>query len=125
MEKENAMSDTFRARLETFVNQYPGRPYEIEISCPEFTAVCPKTGQPDFGEIRIVYTPAERCIELKALKLYLQAYRSQGIFYEHVVNKILDDVVASCQPMRCKVIGNFRPRGGITTSVTATFPPVR
>jgi 7-cyano-7-deazaguanine reductase len=109
--------------IETFANQYTGRPYEIEISCPEFTSVCPKTGQPDFGEIRIVYTPADRCIELKALKLYLQAYRSQGIFYEHVVNKILDDVVASCQPARCKVIGNFRPRGGITTSVTATHPP--
>ena len=109
--------------IETFANQYTGRPYEIEISCPEFTSVCPKTGQPDFGEIRIVYTPAERCIELKSLKLYLQAYRNQGIFYEHVVNKILDDVRASCQPARCKVIGNFRPRGGITTSVSATYPP--
>jgi len=108
--------------IDTFANQYTGRRYEIEISCPEFTSVCPKTGQPDFGEIRIVYEPAERCIELKSLKLYLQAYRSQGIFYEHVVNKILDDIVASCQPARCRVIGNFRPRGGITTSVTATFP---
>ena len=109
--------------LETFPNPQPEREYEIAISCPEFTSVCPKTGQPDFGEIRLVYTPADRCIELKALKLYLQAYRNQGIFYEHVVNKILDDVVASCQPVRCKVIGNFRPRGGITTSVTATYPP--
>jgi 7-cyano-7-deazaguanine reductase len=109
--------------IETFANQFPGRPYEIEISCPEFTSVCPKTGQPDFGEIRIVYTPSDRCIELKALKLYLQGYRNQGIFYEHVTNKILDDIVASCQPQRCTVIGNFRPRGGITTSVTARYPP--
>jgi 7-cyano-7-deazaguanine reductase len=108
--------------IETFANQYHARPYEIEISCPEFTSVCPKTGQPDFGEIRIVYTPAERCIELKSLKLYIQAYRNQGIFYEHVVNRILDDIVASCQPVRCKVTGNFTPRGGIRTSVTATFP---
>ena len=109
--------------IESFANQYAGRAYEIEISCPEFTSVCPKTGQPDFGEVRVVYTPADRCIELKSLKLYLQAYRNQGIFYEHVVNKIPDDIVASCQPARCKVIGNFRPRGGITTSVTATYPP--
>jgi len=108
--------------IETFANQYPGRAYEIDIRCPEFTSVCPKTGQPDYGEVRITYTPAERCIELKSLKLYLQAYRNQGIFYEHVVNKILDDVVASCQPARCRVIGSFTPRGGITTSVTATFP---
>ncbi len=84
--------------------------------------MCPKTGQPDFGEIRIVYTPAEKCIELKSLKLYLNGYRNQGIFYEHVVNKILDDIVASCSPLRCKVIGNFRPRGGITTAVTANNP---
>jgi 7-cyano-7-deazaguanine reductase len=84
--------------------------------------VCPKTGQPDFGEIRINYVPAERCVELKSLKLYIQAYRNQGIFYEHVVNKILDDVVASCRPLQCRVIGSFTPRGGIRTSVTATFP---
>lgn len=109
--------------IESFANQYAGRPYEIEIVCPEFTSVCPKTGQPDFGEIRIVYTPADQCIELKSLKLYLNAYRNQGIFYEHVTNKILDDIVASCQPVRCRVTGSFRPRGGITTSVTATFPP--
>lgn len=108
--------------IETFANQYAGRPYEIEIHCPEFTSVCPKTGQPDFGEIQITYTPGDRCIELKSLKLYIQAYRSQGIFYEHVVNKILDDLVASCAPTRCRVTGHFRPRGGITTSVTATHP---
>ena len=109
--------------IESFANQYPARPYEIEIRCPEYTSVCPKTGQPDFGEIRIFYTPAERCIELKSLKLYLQAYRNQGIFYEHVVNKILDDIVASCEPRKCKVVGTFTPRGGITTAVTAVYPP--
>jgi 7-cyano-7-deazaguanine reductase len=107
--------------IETFANQFPQRAYEIEISCPEYTSVCPKTGQPDFGEIRIIYTPAERCIELKSLKLYLQAYRNQGIFYEHVTNRILDDVVSSCAPVRCKVIGSFTPRGGIRTMVTATY----
>lgn len=109
--------------IETFSNQYAGREYEIEIVCPEFTSVCPKTGQPDFGEIRIVYVPRDQCIELKSLKIYLQSYRNQGIFYEHVVNKILDDLVASCQPRHCRVVGSFRPRGGITTSVTAIYPP--
>ena len=108
--------------IETFDNQYAGRAYEIEISCPEFTSVCPRTGQPDFGEIGILYTPGERCIELKSLKLYLQKYRSEGVFYEHVVNKILDDIVASCQPVLCQVTGKFTPRGGITTSVRATYP---
>ena len=109
-------------QLETFPNPAPGRDYTIEIVCPEFTSVCPKTGQPDFGTITFTYTPEAFCVELKALKLYLQRYRNQGIFYEHVVNKILDDIVASCQPARCKVIGNFTPRGGIATSVTATYP---
>lgn len=107
--------------IETFDNQYPQREYEIDISCPEFTSVCPKTGQPDFGEIRIVYSPRLRCIELKSLKLYLHAFRNQGIFYEHVVNRILDDIVASCGPIRCRVTGHFTPRGGIQTSVTATW----
>jgi 7-cyano-7-deazaguanine reductase len=107
--------------LETFPNQYPGRDYEIEIRCPEFTSVCPKTGQPDFGTLTFIYTPAERCVELKSLKLYLQSFRNQGIFYEHVVNRILDDFVAACRPRRLKVIGAFTPRGGITTTVTACY----
>jgi len=107
--------------IETFRNAYPEREYEIEIRCPEYTAVCPRTGQPDFGEIRIVYVPAEACIELKSLKYYLQSYRNRGIFYETAVNQILDDIVASCQPRRCTVIGLFRPRGGMTTTVTATY----
>jgi 7-cyano-7-deazaguanine reductase len=108
-------------QLETFVNQFSGRPYTVEIVCPEFTSVCPKTGQPDFGEITFTYTPAERCVELKSLKLYLQRYRNQGVFYEHVVNRLLDDFVAACQPVRCRVVGAFTPRGGITTTVTAAY----
>ena len=105
-------------QLETFANQYAGREYTIEIVCPEFTSFCPKTGQPDFGTITFTYTPAERCVELKSLKLYLQRYRQQGTFYEHVVNQLLDHFVAACRPVRCRVVGAFTPRGGITTTVT-------
>ncbi len=108
-------------QLETFPNPSPGRAYTIEIVCPEFTSMCPKTGQPDFGTITFTYVPAERCVELKALKLYLQRYRNQGIFYEAVVNRLLDDFVAACQPRRCTVVGAFTPRGGIRSTVTATF----
>ena len=107
--------------LETFPNPRPEREYTIDIRCPEFTSVCPKTGQPDFGEIHIAYTPAETCIELKSLKYYLQAYRNQGIFYEAVTNRILDDLVACCQPRRMRVTGAFSARGGITTTVVADF----
>jgi len=105
-------------QLETFPNQYPGRDYTIEIVCPEFTSLCPKTGQPDFGTITFTYTPAATCVELKSLKLYLQRYRSQGVFYETLVNRLLDDFVAACRPRRCRVVGTFTPRGGITTTVT-------
>ena len=105
--------------LETFPNQFPDREYEIDIECPEFTAVCPKTGQPDFGTIRIGYVPAEVCLELKALKLYLQGYRNRGIFYEHSINTILDDLVAACRPRRMVVVGQFSPRGGISSRITA------
>lgn len=107
--------------LETFPNQFPDRDYEIEISCPEFTAVCPKTGQPDFGTIHIQYVPSAECIELKSLKLYLFDFRNRGIFYEHSVNTILDDLVAACRPRRMTVIGDFNPRGGITSRITARF----
>ena len=106
--------------LETFPNPRPERDYEIVIRCPEFTALCPKTGLPDFGEIRITYTPDERCIELKALKYYLIEFRNRGMFYEHVTNRILDDLVAACAPRRMTVVGDFSVRGGITTQVTAT-----
>ncbi len=107
--------------LETFPNPRPEREYEIAIDCPEFTSVCPKTGLPDFGEIHITYTPADRCIELKSLKYYLIEFRSRGIFYEAVTNQILDDLVAVCQPRRMTVTGDFSVRGGIKTVVTATY----
>jgi 7-cyano-7-deazaguanine reductase len=108
-------------KIETFPNPRHGREYEIAISAPEFTSVCPITGQPDFGEIRIVYVPDERCIELKSLKLYIFSYRQLGIFYEAATNQILDDLVAACHPRRMTVVGDFTPRGGIRTSVTATY----
>ena len=109
------------ATLETFPNPRPEREYEIAIDCPEFTSMCPKTGLPDFGTIRIRYVPDQTCIELKALKFYLLEYRSQGIFYEAATNRILDDLVAACKPRRMTVIGDFSARGGIKTLVTATY----
>jgi 7-cyano-7-deazaguanine reductase len=107
--------------LETFPNPQPARDYEIAIRCPEFTSMCPKTGLPDFGEIRITYTPDERCIELKSLKYYLVEFRTKGIFYEAVTNQILDDLVAVCAPRRMTVVGDFTARGGISTAVTAVY----
>lgn len=107
-----------RQILETFDNQFPGRDYVIEIVCPEFTSVCPKTGQPDFGTLTFTYTPQQKCVELKSLKLYLQSFRNQGIFYENVTNRILDDLVAVLDPRRLKLVASFTPRGGISTSVT-------
>src|SRR5213082_814613 len=89
-------------QLETFPNPKPDREYTIEIACPEFTSLCPKTGQPDFGTITFTYTPAAACVELKSLKLYLQRYRNQGAFYETVVNRLLDDFVRVAQPRRCR-----------------------
>jgi 7-cyano-7-deazaguanine reductase len=109
------------ARLETFTNPHPGRDYVVQHTSPEFTSVCPKTGQPDFGTIRITYVPDRLCVELKSLKLYLQAYRGKGIFYEDVVNVILDDLVAATRPRRLSVEGDFRARGGISSVVTATY----
>ena len=97
-----------------------GADYEIQILCPEFTSVCPMTGLPDFGEIRITYVPDARCVELKSLKYYLVEFRNKGIFYEHVTNQILDDLVALLQPRRMTVVGDFSVRGGIKTIVTAT-----
>ena len=114
-------ADAFREILETFENRYPARDYTIEIVCPEFTSVCPKTGQPDFGRLTISYVPEGRCVELKSLKLYLQQFRNEGIFYEHVTNRILDDLVAVIQPRRMKLVAAFSPRGGISTTVTAEF----
>jgi 7-cyano-7-deazaguanine reductase len=107
--------------LETFPNPRPERDFEIAIDCPEFTSMCPKTGLPDFGTIRITYTPGQACIELKSLKYYLLDYRNRGIFYESATNQILDDLVQACAPRRMTVVGDFSARGGITTRVTAEY----
>ena len=107
-------------QFEVFPNPHPGRDYQIRHACPEFTSVCPKTGQPDFGTIEIVYVPDRLCVELKGLKLYLQAFRSKGIFYEDVVNVILDDLVRAVAPRRMTVEGRFAVRGGISSVVTAS-----
>jgi 7-cyano-7-deazaguanine reductase len=115
------VADDFRKLLETFANQYPGRDYSIEIICPEFTSVCPKTGQPDFGTLTIIYTPDAKCVELKSLKMYLQQFRNEGIFYETVTNRILDDLVAALSPRKMKLVAAFTPRGGISTKVTVEF----
>lgn len=114
------MSDS-RKLLETFDNQFPARDYEIKIVAPEFTSVCPKTGQPDFGTVTITYTPNKKCVELKSLKFYLQSYRNQGIFYEHVTNTIMDDLVAIIQPAFMKIEASFSARGGITETVTVKY----
>ncbi len=110
-----------RPQLETVANPHPAREYEVQISCPEFTCVCPRTGQPDFATIEIRYLPEGRIVELKSLKLYLFSYRETGIFHEDVTNRILDDFVAASQPRRCEVVGRFNPRGGITTVVRANY----
>lgn len=115
----------FRATLETFENRHQQRDYTIEITCPEFTAVCPITGQPDFGTLTIAYVPDARCVELKSLKLYLQQFRNEGIFYEDVTNRILDDLVAVLQPRSMTLTGAFTPRGGISTRVTAVHTASR
>lgn len=116
------MPNNFREKLETFENQFPNRNYWIEIVCPEFTSVCPKTGQPDFGTLTFRYIPAAKCVELKSLKLYLQQFRNQGIFYEHVTNSIIDDFVAVVQPRQVELTARFTPRGGITSIVTVNYP---
>ena len=114
------MSD-FRSLLETFENQYPERDYKIEIVAPEFTSVCPKTGQPDFGTLTITYTPNAKCVELRSLKFYLQSYRNEGIFYENVTNVIVDDLAAVIEPRWLKVEAAFSARGGITETVTVQY----
>jgi 7-cyano-7-deazaguanine reductase len=107
--------------LETFPNPRTERDYEIEMECPEFTCVCPRTGQPDFATLRIIYIPDKLCLELKSLKLYLWSYRNEGAFHEAVVNHILDDLVRACRPRKIVVIGDFNIRGGIHTTVKAEY----
>lgn len=105
--------------IETWPNQYPD--YEIEIVMPEFTSVCPKTGLPDFGRIVLRYVPDRSCLELKSYKMYLLAYRDLGIFQENIVNRVLKDVVKAANPVRATVVGEFTPRGGLSTVVTVTY----
>ncbi len=107
--------------IETWPNQFPGRDYEIEISSPEFTSVCPKTGLPDHGTLTVRYTPDADCLELKAYKMYLLAYRNLGIFQENIVNRILEDVVRATKPRKATVVGDFTPRGGIYSKISATY----
>jgi 7-cyano-7-deazaguanine reductase len=122
---EHAQSgiDAILPEIETWPNQFPG--YEIEVVIPEFTSVCPKTGLPDFGKLTLRYTPDKLCLELKSLKMYLLSYRNLGIFYENVVNKFLRDVVRAAQPVSAEVIGEFTPRGGLQSKVTATWSKKR
>ena len=109
--------------LAVFANPHPDRHYTIELECPEFTSICPVTGQPDFGTIHIHYVPDQQCLELKSLKLYLWSFRQEGAYYEAVTNTILDDLVAACAPRRMTVVGDFNVRGGISAVVTAEFAP--
>ena len=113
------MATTPSKQLETFPNPCPERDFEIAMECPEFTCICPRTGQPDFATIRIRYVPGELCVELKSLKLYLWSYRDEGAFHEAVINRILDDLVQACRPKSMTVVGDFNVRGGIHTTVTA------
>ena len=107
--------------LETFKNSHPDRDYQIEMECPEFTCLCPKTGQPDFAELEIRYVPDKICIELKSLKLYLWSFRNEGAFHEKVINNILDDLVQVSSPRWMEIIGVFNVRGGIHTTVSASY----
>ncbi len=105
-------------QVETFPNPVPGRDYTIEMECPEFTCLCPKTGQPDFAILHISYVPDKLCLELKSLKIYLVSYRNEGGFHEKVTNVILDDLVSACRPRKMTIVGEFNVRGGIHTTVT-------
>ncbi len=109
--------------LDTFVNEYSDRDYLIEHVAPEFTSVCPKTGQPDFATITLEYIPAELCIELKSYKLYLNSFRNEGIFYESVTNRILDDLVEVCKPRYMRIVAEFKTRGGISSTIEVEYNP--
>lgn len=107
--------------IEVWTNQYPDRAYQIDLDIPECTCICPKTGLPDFVRIKIAYSPLRTCVELKSLKLYIVAYRDVGIFHEHLINKILEDLVNACDPRWVRIEGIVSPRGGIQTTVTAEY----
>lgn len=110
-----------KVKVETFKNKYPRRDYKILIKNPEYTSVCPLTGNPDFGTITVEYVPDELCLELKSLKYYFFEFRNRGIFYESLVNEVLEDLVDACSPRWMKVTGDFTPRGGMTSTVTAEY----
>ncbi|MBM3964592.1 MAG: NADPH-dependent 7-cyano-7-deazaguanine reductase QueF [Planctomycetes bacterium] len=117
------MSGTpFVDQLECFENSYPNRDYQIEIVCPEFTSICPKTGQPDFGTLVFRYVPDAKCVELKSLKLYLQRFRNEGIFYENVTNRIFDDFLSVVSPRTAQLESRWGARGGITSTITVSYP---
>lgn len=121
--QEVAIPDAPAAKpVDTFPNPNEGRDFRIDITSPEWTALCPLTGQPDFATIRITYVPDQRCLELKSLKLYLQSFRNRGVFHEAVTNEMLDHLVASCAPRKMRIVGDFRVRGGINTVITAEHP---
>ena len=122
-EHAHAGIDASLPEIETWPNQFPG--YEIEIAIPEFTSVCPKTGLPDFGKITLRYVPDKLCLELKSLKIYVLAYRNLGIFYENVVNRFLHDIVKAANPVSATVVGEFSPRGGLHSTVTACWTKKR
>jgi len=122
-EHAQAGIDATLPEIETWPNQFPG--YEIEVVAPEFTSVCPKTGLPDFGTLTLRYTPDKLCLELKSLKEYLLAYRNLGIFYENVVNRFLRDVIQAAKPVSVAVVGEFTPRGGLHSKVSATWSKKR
>ena len=122
-EHARAGLDTPLPEIECWENQFPG--YEIVISTPEFTSVCPRTGLPDHGTLTITYVPGKRCLELKSLKMYLLAYRDLGIFQENIVNRILRDIVAAARPVSATVHGDFTPRGGLYSKMTATYQHAR
>lgn len=115
------MPSQHQSTLEVFPNPHPDREYEVEHVCPEFTSVCPITGQPDFATIRIAFVPDQKCVELKSLKFYLGAFRNEGHFYEDVTNLILDDLVAVMEPIRITVTGEFNVRGGISSVIRASY----
>ncbi len=119
--ERNYPASPAEAHLEAFDNVYADRDYVIEFDCPEYTSLCPVTGQPDFGHIIVRYVPDKKCIESKSLKLYLYSFRNTNTFHEESVNTILDAVVNACSPRRAEVIGRFRPRGGIAINVKATY----
>ena len=120
-ERQSSQPTQPSKQLDTFANPAPDRDYEIAFDCPEFTCLCPLTGQPDFAHFHISYVPARTCVELKSLKLYLWSYRDQGAFHEAVTNRILDDLVAACQPRLMEVTGEWFVRGGIATTVRANY----